>query len=427
MAGPTVVPSNADFDLSSIDGLMALDTAAAPNGGAGPFVINLAASGAPIDLKDLEIPAGDYVVYQIQRMEDGRARYRLRIGPFEAADAVDAMLTQMRSRFPTALSATVAADDLHAIERGRAKSAARAAPPPAALAPARAAVASAVGDVAAAVQPPVLTLELELEPEPGPPARTPMAVPPPVERTTARPALARSPDRRAPVAESPLDGRVAPAVTRPDPERRVATAERRALPAAGPASRPSQPEHRVAPPSTVAPERRVIPTPATVGSAPRSAVVAPPTKTVPAEPTHDLESTRTVRSLTLEELGDEGGPRWFIVELTSASAPFDPDHLPNLDIFSLYRLYTVVALDQGRSVHSLRLGFFGEEMPARAVANYLAGYYKEAKIKRVSVAERDRFADQSFEARKDIGATGRYAAIEITDELTVRERRRMPR
>jgi hypothetical protein len=136
-----------------------------------------------------------------------------------------------------------------------------------------------------------------------------------------------------------------------------------------------------------------------------------------------LESTQTLRPLTLLELGEHEAPRWFVVQLALSDDAFDPDALPHLDIFSLYRLYTVVGFDQGRLVHALRLGFFGEEASARAVANYLGSFYDEPAVKRVSVAERDRFAEQLVEARKDVGATGRHLAIEITDELVVRGRR----
>jgi hypothetical protein len=140
-------------------------------------------------------------------------------------------------------------------------------------------------------------------------------------------------------------------------------------------------------------------------------------------PTPSLESTQTLRPLTPLELGEHEAPRWFVVQLALSDDAFDPDALPHLDIFSLYRLYTVIGLDQGRLVHALRLGFFGEEVGARAVASYLSAFYDEPIVKRVSVAERDRFADQRVEARKDVGATGRHLAIEITDELVVRARR----
>jgi hypothetical protein len=139
------------------------------------------------------------------------------------------------------------------------------------------------------------------------------------------------------------------------------------------------------------------------------------------QPLPDLESTQTIRALTPKEL--EENDRWFVIQLSLADHAFDPEAVPNLDIFSEYRLYSVAGLDQGRVVHSLRLGFFKEEIGAVAVASYLAAYWDKPTIKRVSVAERERFADQRVEARKDVGATGRHSVIEITDELVARRRR----
>jgi hypothetical protein len=136
-----------------------------------------------------------------------------------------------------------------------------------------------------------------------------------------------------------------------------------------------------------------------------------------------LETTQTVRALTQLELEDDEVSRWFVIQLSLAEDPFDPDTVPNLDIFSVYRLYSVAGIDQGRIVHALRLGFFTEEIAAGAVASYLAAFYDEPTIKRVSAAERERFAEQSLEPRKDVGATGKHAAIEITSERFVREKR----
>jgi hypothetical protein len=136
-----------------------------------------------------------------------------------------------------------------------------------------------------------------------------------------------------------------------------------------------------------------------------------------------LDATQTVRALTELELEDDGASRWFVIQLSLAEDAFDPDTLPNLDIFSVYRLYSVAGIDQGRIMHALRLGFFTEEISAGAVASYLAAFYDKPAIKRVSSAERERFAEQSLEPRKDIGATGKHAAIEITNERYVRERR----
>jgi hypothetical protein len=136
-----------------------------------------------------------------------------------------------------------------------------------------------------------------------------------------------------------------------------------------------------------------------------------------------LDATQTVRALTQLELEDDHASHWFVIQLALAEDAFDPDAVPNLDIFSVYRLYSVAGIDQGRIVHALRLGFFSEEGAAGAVASYLAAYYDKPSIKRVSAAERERFADQRLQPRKEVGATGKHSVIEITSERFVRERR----
>jgi hypothetical protein len=136
-----------------------------------------------------------------------------------------------------------------------------------------------------------------------------------------------------------------------------------------------------------------------------------------------LETTQTVRALTQLELEDDNVSRWFVIQLSVAEEAFDPDTVPNLDIFSVYRLYSVAGIDQGRIMHALRLGFFTEEIAAGAVASYLTDFYDKPTIKRVSAAERQRFAEQSLAPRKDVGATGKHSVIEITSERFVREKR----
>jgi hypothetical protein len=133
--------------------------------------------------------------------------------------------------------------------------------------------------------------------------------------------------------------------------------------------------------------------------------------------------TQTLRPLTPKELEDASALRWFVIQLSSSEEAFDPDSLPFLDIFTEYRLYSVSGMDQGRLVHVLRLGFFSEESHAKAVADYLGSIYESPVIKRVSAAERTRFAQHRVEARKDIGATGRHAVIEITDQRVIRPKR----
>jgi SPOR domain len=155
-----------------------------------------------------------------------------------------------------------------------------------------------------------------------------------------------------------------------------------------------------------------------------SAFVPPPREVKElSEPLPNLESTQTIRALTTPELESEAASRWFVIQLSTSDQAFDPDSVPNLDIFSEYRLYSVAGVDQGRTVHSLRLGFFTEEIAAVAVASYLGAYYDKPTIRRVSVAERERFNHQRVEARKDVGATGKHAVIEITGDLIARRKR----
>jgi hypothetical protein len=344
-------------------------------GGPGPFVINLHASTAPIGLPT-KSPAGNEHarLYKLQRVDDGRIRYRLRLGPFATEDEAEAMLTKVRLEYPGALMVTAAADDLHAIAlvRGRATH----------------------GDSSANAQAADVVPQSVVETR---------RYTPPMTAAQVAAAVAPAPVAAAPAAVAPVPVVVAPAPVVAAP---VVLVPKRAAASAA---------------SDIASMQALM---AAIDTGPAAAKVTVRRDVAPAgTPTPSLESTQTLRPLTPLELGEHEAPRWFVVQLALSDAAFDPDALPHLDIFSLYRLYTVIGMDQGRLVHALRLGFFGEEVGARAVANYLASFYDASTVKRVSVAERDRFADQRVEARMDVGASGRHLAIEITDELVVRGRR----
>jgi hypothetical protein len=381
MATPINSPLTREIWHLSIDDLLA-PTAETPRlGGEGPFVINLSASTAPISVPIAGVAGSQAHVYQLQRPEDGRMRYRLRLGPFTKEEDADAVLLKVREVYPSALTATAGPDDLRAIAALQAKAApptlnersAAQSPPPPKAGPAATAPAAAMTPAAAA--PPAMAA--------GPPIATASAAAmnPPV-RTAAPAAPYRSP--RIPVLLTEVVSRSA---------------------AASPPKAVPSPTRVQVPPTTIAgaknppPLRELRPT---------------------AQPAPTLDSTQTLRALTTLELEDEDAMRWFVIQLALVEDAIDPDTVPNLDIFSVYRLYAVAGLDQGRIMHALRLGFFSEELAAAAVASYLSAYYEKPSIKRVSAAERDRFADQRVEARKDIGATGRHAVIEITNERVVR-------
>ena len=74
-------------------------------------------------------------------------------------------------------------------------------------------------------------------------------------------------------------------------------------------------------------------------------------------------------------------------------------------------------------MHALRVGFFSSELAAEAVAGYLGSYFDSPVIKRVSIAERERFADTGVAARKDVGTAAMHAVIELATPAPPAERR----
>jgi hypothetical protein len=136
-----------------------------------------------------------------------------------------------------------------------------------------------------------------------------------------------------------------------------------------------------------------------------------------------MDSTQTVRTLTPLELADGEASRWFAIQLMLREQPIDSEQVPKLGIFTEYQLYSVTGLEQDRVMHALRVGFFSSELAAEAVAGYLVAYFDSPVIKRVSIAERERFADTGLAARKDVGASGVHAVIELATPAPLAERR----
>jgi hypothetical protein len=136
-----------------------------------------------------------------------------------------------------------------------------------------------------------------------------------------------------------------------------------------------------------------------------------------------MDSTQTIRTLTPLELADGEASRWFAIQLMLREEPIDAEQVPNLRIFTEYRLYSVTGLEQDRVMHALRVGFFSSELAAEAVADYLVAYFDSPVVKRVSIAERERFADTGVAARKDVGASGVHAVIELVTPEPPPERR----
>jgi hypothetical protein len=117
-------------------------------------------------------------------------------------------------------------------------------------------------------------------------------------------------------------------------------------------------------------------------------------------PVEDVDSTQTLRALTPLELNDDSQSKWFAVQLALSEDPVKVESLPHIDIFDEYRLYSISGIEQGKFLHSLRLGFFSSENSAQAVAGYLRASFDDAVIKRVSIAEHDRFAERKAKQEK---------------------------
>ena len=288
-------------------------------------------------------------------------------------------------------------------------------PAPATPAPTAAARVSAAP---AATAPTLASAAPTLAPAPAAPVHAPAAPVPapaaPVPMAAAPVPMAAAP---VPTAAAPVPTAAAPVPTAAAPVPTIAT------PASAAPATPARGVTATAPAASATSLAAATPVPTPARTAAAAAVPPPRRSEALGTPLSSLDTTQTLRPLTPKELEDASALRWFVIQLSCSEEAFDPDALPYLDIFTEYRLYSVSGMDQGKLVHILRLGFFSEESHAKAVAGYLGSFYESPVIKRVSAAERTRFAQHRVEARKDIGATGRHAVIEITDQRVIRPKR----
>jgi len=133
--------------------------------------------------------------------------------------------------------------------------------------------------------------------------------------------------------------------------------------------------------------------PAAKAAAPAKPAVPPVLARDPALVHPNLDSTQTIRALTTEEMNDAAQEKWFAIQLAVSDQPVNLDAMPHLDIFEAYSLYSVATAGSGKIVHSLRLGFFKEDVSAEAVTGYLKTFFASPTVIRISVAEQARFKD----------------------------------
>lgn len=191
----------------------------------------------------------------------------------------------------------------------------------------------------------------------------------------------------APAAKAP-----APAVTNKKAAPPVATKPVATKPAT-PAAKPAAPvAKKIEAPAKPAAPVAAKPAPAAKPMAAKPAAPVLPIRD-PALAHPNLDSTQTIRALTTEEMNDSTQDKWFAIQLAASDQPVNLDAMPHLDIFEAYSLYSVATAGSGKIVHSLRLGFFKEDVSAEAVSGYLKTFFASPSVIRISVAEQARFKD----------------------------------
>ncbi|MFO7304138.1 MAG: SPOR domain-containing protein [Gammaproteobacteria bacterium] len=422
--------NNKSQALAEPNGAPASTLAASGEAGTPLFLINLCASMTPLQPIPKALPGLEgYKLYQVQRVEDGRTRYRLRLGFFATEAEAEEVLHKVREQYPTAFTACLCEEDRR-YTRGYV--------PPQSAKPtltvvARAPMATPTADRPAQIKPSVSTQaamtpatrsaaatkssaqisSLVSKPNGAGAAPTASAASTPAaESPTAPPTTVASRRTNNPGARTHTDVpelTLADTPSPPAPQRRIASNEpfhvgkgaqipptqlslaEDTAPAAAQRASSSRPTSRQPTLDASKPTPKILPSTPTQQTA----------HTGPAQPSGhmELDSTQTIRALTAEELNDEGKEKWFAIQLAVSEYPVNLETMPHLDIFEAYRLYSVATAGSGKITHSLRLGFFREEVSAEAVAGYLKAFFSSPTVIRVSVAEHERFKNAKLPTR----------------------------
>jgi hypothetical protein len=331
------------------------------------FVINLYASMAPIPALPKQLKGFEkYKLYQVSRQEDGRRRYRLRLGFFSSEADAEMVVSAVRSLYPTAFTGCMTNEDQrYAFDSATVK----------------------ISAPIASVQPQSITFEKSAD-QP----RTFASTEDSLEATAKRPALTTllslvpdpEPALERMIAES-SNAMPTPSTAKPLPPIHTAVSQPLDKPLPKPAGNPIVSASIVNPP--LATKARAMPL-----SNHKSQGVD---NYVPV-----LDTTLTIRALTRAEADDPNKPKWFVVQLALSEQPVNLDAMPKLDIFAAYSLYSVALMESGTIRHALRLGFFREQVSAEAVMGYLRTFFGAPTISQVSASEHDRFVDSKLTPTK---------------------------
>lgn len=113
----------------------------------------------------------------------------------------------------------------------------------------------------------------------------------------------------------------------------------------------------------------------------------------------------------------------FVVQLCESSEPFQPDQVPLLQLFDLYHLYCNSEPPDGPAKYSLRLGYFKEPGNAKAIAAYLAPYFRHPLVVQIDTAEIVSSLRARFLPGKDMGASAEHATVVLATPPPLQTRR----
>jgi hypothetical protein len=418
---------------------------------------------APLPASDLRIAGLEqFKIFQIARVEDGRTRHRVRIGFFAQESDAESVVAGLRERYPTAFITTAISEDRRHLRSAaarpasakpatRAADAVRSAPATATITASAPAAARRVENVAPAVAkttaPPIASSKVTTPTAKSAPAQAKTAAAELVRETPVAKAAAAilelSYDDAPLNASKPADVAATegprhappPAVARiKDPSAividfSVEAEARKTPPAASKPAASAKPFHVGAnaeiPFLDLALEADPLNAAKSAGAAQsndrqindrplndrqagdrQGAAAAAAMQKLSSDDIwrmDDLDSTQTIRTLSKAEQSDANQPKWYVVQLALSNQAVNMEAMPQLDIFTAYRLYSVAVMEEGKILHALRLGFFKEDVSAEAVRGYVRTFFASPTIIRVSTAEQARFVDAPTPTIKPAG------------------------
>jgi hypothetical protein len=426
------------------------------------YVINLSASTTPVGLTAPTHPQlRHYTFFVSRKLENGRERFRLHMGYFNSLDEAEHMLELVREIYPAAWAGVATGQRLHTRviapgklggkpgARGGARPAATATPAAAATpaatpaaapvaSPAAAAVAAApvVAPVAAPAAPVPATAAAPAQiavaapvaaPAAAPaPAAPPVAPPPAIEQAAAQLRLVPAPSV-VPVAAAASASASATAAASESFQQIRATIDALGAPSAGTLDNTGNTV--IAPGIGALREAEASGARALSGQQALQLLEQPPREyqpparapasdPVPAKAAAPAQRPRATRAPTASPLPSAPPVApFYAVQLLWAVQPIDMQRVPQLAIFSAYRLYGAEGNREGRRWYGLRLGFFADSVSAQQVANYVRSEFSSVSVVPVSAGERERATRSTARPLPAAKSEERNHGMQFIDEV----------